>query len=100
MWTGTTGKHYERNNGRYASDPTDEEWKVIERFIPKAGSLGRPCETDMGEVVNALLYIAETGCRWRMPPRDYPPCSTVRGYFHRWRDEGMKECGRRSIFIR
>ena len=100
MWTGTTGKHYERNNGRYASDLTDEEWKVIERFIPKAGSLGRPCETDMGEVVNALLYIAETGCRWRMPPRDYPLCSTVRGYFHRWRDEGMKECGRRSIFIR
>jgi len=63
MWTGTTGKRYERNNGRYASDLTDEEWKVIERFIPKAGSLGRPRETDMGEVVNALLYIAETGCR-------------------------------------
>ena len=62
MWTETTGKRYERNNGRYASDLTDEEWKVIERFIPKAGSLGRPCETDMGEVVNALLYIAETGC--------------------------------------
>ena len=63
MWTGTTGKHYERNNGRYASDLTDEQWKVIERFIPKAGSLGRPCETDMGEAVNALLYIAATGCR-------------------------------------
>jgi len=61
MWTGTTGKRYERNNGRYASDLTDEEWKVIERFIPKAGSLGRPWETDMGEVVNALLYIVETG---------------------------------------
>ena len=53
MWTGTTGKHYERNNGRYASDLTDEEWKVIERFIPKAGSLGRPCETDMREVIKA-----------------------------------------------
>ena len=63
MWTGTTGKHYERNNGRYASDLTDEEWKVIERFIPKAGSLGRPCETDMGEAVNALLYIADGVCR-------------------------------------
>ena len=63
MWTETTGKRYERNNGQYASDLTDEEWKVIERFIPKAGSLGRPCETDMGEVVNALLYIVETGCR-------------------------------------
>ena len=79
MWTDR--KRYERNNGRYASDLADEEWKVIARFVPGARSLGRPRETDMREGVNALLYIAETGCRWRMLVRDHPPCSTVQGYF-------------------
>ncbi len=57
MWTDR--RQYERNNGRYASDLTDEEWKVIERFVPRARALGRPRETDMREVVNALLYIAD-----------------------------------------
>ncbi len=76
-------------NGRYASDLTDEEWKVIEWFIPRARALGRPRETDMREVANAFLYIAETGCQWRMLARDDPPCSTVQGCFHRWRDEGL-----------
>ena len=88
MWTEITRKQYERNNGRYASDLTDEEWKVIKRFVPRARAPGRPRETDMREVVNALLYIAETGCQWRMLARDHPPCSTVQGYFRRWCDEG------------
>ena len=70
MWT--DHKQYERNNGRYASDLTDEEWKVTERFVPGARALGRSRETDMHEVVNALLYIAETGCQWRMLARDHP----------------------------
>ena len=29
-WTDITRPLYERNNGRYASDCTDEEWAIIE----------------------------------------------------------------------
>lgn len=47
--------------------------------------LGRPRKTDLREIVNALLYIASTGCQWRMLPKDFPPCSTVQRYFYEWR---------------
>ena len=88
MWTETTREKYERGNSRYASDLADGEWELIEPFLPLAGSIGRPRTTDLREVVNALLYMAATGCQWRMLPKEFPPYSTVQGYFYSWRDEG------------
>ena len=88
MWTETTREKYERGNSRYASDLTDGEWALIEPFLPLPGSTGRPRTTDLREVVNALLYMAATGCQWRMLPKEFPPYSTVQGYFYSWRDEG------------
>src|SRR4051794_14816173 len=39
------------------------------------------------EVLNALLYLLRTGCPWRMLPREFPPKSTVYGYFRQfWKD--------------
>ena len=38
---------------------------------------------------DAILYIATTGCQWRMLPYDFPPVSTVRGYFYTWLDDGL-----------
>src|SRR6266536_2867700 len=29
-----------------------------------------------------------SGRQWRALPREFPPCSTVQGYFYRWRDDG------------
>ena len=43
----------------------------------------------MREVVNAILYIGASGCQWRALPGDFPPVSTVRGYFHDWRNAGL-----------
>jgi transposase len=40
------------------------------------------------EVVNAILYMARTGCQWRMLPKEFPPKSTVQGYFYGWRADG------------
>jgi len=37
------------------------------------------------------LYIARTGCQWRMLPKDFPPFTTVQGYFYDWRDNGLFE---------
>ena len=31
----------------------------------------------MRKVVNAIFYIAQSGCHWRMLPRDFPPFTTV-----------------------
>ena len=36
MWTPATRKNYSRNGLRYQSDVTDEEWRVIEPYLPPA----------------------------------------------------------------
>jgi transposase len=41
------------------------------------------------DVFDATLYIATSGCQWRMLPNDLPPVSTVRVYFYMWRDDGL-----------
>src|SRR3954468_7212269 len=50
--------------------------------------LGRPRTVDLRKVVEAILFIASTGCQWRALPREFPPYSTVQGYFYAWRDTG------------
>ena len=88
-WRETAREEYRRESGRYASDMTDREWALIEPFMPPARRHGRPRTTDLREVVNAVLYIATSGCQWRMLPREFPPVSTVQRYFHDWRDSGL-----------
>ncbi len=88
-WTGTARCEYRRDRPRYASDMTDREWVLIEPFMPPRKPLGRPRTTDLREVVNAILYIATTGCQWAMLPKDLPPSSTVQRYFYDWRDSGL-----------
>ena len=39
--------------------------------------------------MEAVLYILSTGCQWRALPREFPPYSTVQGYFYAWRDAGI-----------
>jgi transposase len=34
-------------------------------------------------VLDAILYIARTGCQWRMLPKDFSPFTTVQGLFLR-----------------
>jgi putative transposase len=87
-WTETTRQHYRRDELRYASDLKEPEWNVIAQFMPEPSSWGRPRKVDLREIVNAILYILGTGCQWRALPKEFPPRSTVQGYFYRWRDEG------------
>jgi transposase len=42
----------------------------------------------MRDVVNAIFYIAQSGCHWRILPKGFPPFTTVQYYFYRWRDDG------------
>src|SRR6056297_185888 len=76
---------------RYPTDLTDSQWKRIEPLIPTEKPGGRPRETDMREVVNALFYLTRTGCAWRMLPHDFPPWRTVYEFFKAWRDDGTLE---------
>src|SRR5215472_12233564 len=91
MWTKITRRKYDRVGERYASDLTDAEWTLIEPQMPAVKRLGRPRDTELRAVLDAILYIARTGCQWRMLPKDFPPFTTVQGYFYDWRDNGLFE---------
>lgn len=90
-WTEITRPQYERDCARYASDLTEEEWALLEPRMPPRNRIARLRKTNLREVVNALLYMASTGCQRRFPPMDFPPFSTGQTYFYRWRDERLLE---------
>ncbi len=87
-WTEITRPQYRREGLRYASDTTDEEWAIIAPHLPPSASSGRPRRNRLRDIVNAIFYIAQTGCQWRMLPKDLPPFTSVQRYFYAWRDDG------------
>ena len=87
-WTEITRPKYRRDGLRYASDTTDEEWAVIEPHLPQPARRGRKRHTRVRDVVDSIFYIAQSGCQWRLLPKDFPPYMTVQRYFYAWRDDG------------
>jgi putative transposase len=77
----------------YPSDLTDAQWSLLESVLRERESSGpgRPATVELREVVNALLYIKQTGCPWRYVPHDLPPRSTVHYYFAQWTADGTLE---------
>ena len=75
MWTAKNRARYERKGLRYDSDLTDEEFALIEAFLPPERSVSRR------SLVNGILYVLTTGCQWRQLPKDFPPKSTTHDYF-------------------
>jgi putative transposase len=49
----------------YPSDLTDPQWDAIKDLVPAPKPGGRPARYLRREIVNALLYLARTGCQWR-----------------------------------
>jgi len=71
----------------YPSDLTDAQWELVRGLIPVYPG-GRPRTTSMRRVLDATFYILRTGCQWEFLPKDFPPKSTVWGYFDEWRHNG------------
>lgn len=75
----------------YPSDLSDAEWELVAPLLPppKSGPLtgGRPA-WDRRPIVDAILYLARTGCSWRQLPVDFPPWKTVYSYFAAWAADG------------
>ena len=77
----------------YTTDLSEAQWSLIEGFFPvrPPGSTGRPREIAYREIVNAILYLLDTGCQWRNLPHDLPCYSSVSHYYHTWRKSGLLE---------
>ncbi|HWU08981.1 MAG TPA: IS5 family transposase [Streptomyces sp.] len=78
---------------RYPSDTTHAEWALIEPLLPKPAcetrAGGRPEKHPRREIVDAIRYVVDTGCKWRAMPADFPPWRTVWGFMARWAAAGV-----------
>ena len=72
----------------YPTDLSDQEWELIQAYVPQAKSGGRPEKYPKREILNGIFYIVRGGCAWRLMPHDLPPWQIVYQYFWRWRRDG------------
>ena len=69
----------------YPTDLTDSQWAEIESLF-----VGM-CEYKYSkrELMNAVLYLVDSGCKWRQLPHDFPPYSTVHSFYRRASLKGL-----------
>lgn len=75
----------EQNRQAYPSDLTDAQWDAV---APIFACL-RVYKWPKRDLLNAALYLVETGCKWRSLPHDFPPYSTVHSFYRRARLKGL-----------
>jgi transposase len=52
---------------------TARPWALLERVSNVPGKRGRKHADDLRTVVDAMLYIAQTGCQWCYLPAGFEP---------------------------
>jgi len=73
---------------------TDAQWALIEDLVQAysvTGKMGRPPKWSRRDIVNAIFYVAATGCQWRALPREFPHWNTVHRYHVTWSRDGTWE---------
>jgi transposase len=74
------------NEGRTV---TDVVWRRLEALLPAGKRTGRPYTYARRVVLEAIMYVMETGCRWRELPAEFPPWQTVYAQLCRWKELGI-----------
>ena len=69
----------------YPTDLTDEQWAAIEPLFVGM----REYKHSKRELTNAVLYLVDSGCKWRQLPHDFPPHFTVHSFYRRARLNGL-----------
>jgi putative transposase len=70
---------------RYTSDVSDEQWAYIRQWLPmQRQGRGRPISINLREALNAMLYLAKTGCQWANLPKEFPVYQSVYYHYRKW----------------
>lgn len=85
-----------RERHGYWTDPTDEQWALIEPVIlawkaTRPSASGHTGNYSYRDIYRAIVYQNRTGCPWSLLPNDLPPEGAVRYYFYTWRDCGLEQ---------
>lgn len=67
---------------------TSTQYKIIEKFLPiQRGNVKLPNL----QVLNAILYVAEHGCKWRGLPKRFGNWHSIYTRANRWAKQGVLE---------
>ena len=84
------------SKGSLSQNVTFDQWQIICPLLPepkrwKKAGRGRPAKSNK-EIFEAILYVLESGCRWKdLDTARFPPSSTVYDRFRWWLDNGFLE---------
>ena len=77
-------RDYEQRQ-EYPTDLTDTQWVQIESLFVGM----REYKHSKRELLNAVLYVVDSGCKWRQLPHDFPAWQTVYSFFRRANEKGL-----------
>ncbi len=69
-----------------AMELSESQYKLIQPFLPR--QRGNVSLTNL-QVLNAILYVAEQGCKWRGLPKHFGNWHTIYTRMNRWAKNGV-----------
>jgi len=66
----------------------DKQWNMMEQHIPKPAHTGRPRYDDRN-IINGIIYVLISGCRWIEMPKIYGDDSTANLRLRKWQEFGV-----------
>jgi transposase len=100
MGTKENRARYNRDQLRYPSDVTEEEWGQLAALIPPARRGGCKRTVNIREVLKGRLSVLSSGCQWRAIPTDLPPRRTIFAYLGRWQADGTLGRIHETLYVR
>jgi transposase len=71
------------------TDLTEVQWLAVAPLLPRPRQRqGRPAH-DVRQMVQAMLWVEQTGCPWRSLPTRFGAWQDVYALYHRWRQSGL-----------
>jgi transposase len=67
----------------------DDQWERLKAFVPGGRKGKRGPRTDNRRFLNALLWMARSGSRWRDLPRQLGKHEAVKRRYYRWIEMGV-----------
>lgn len=67
----------------------DDQWGRISPLIPGGSEGKRGPRTDNRRFINALIWMARSGARWKDLPPDFGAFQTVKRRYYRWLERGL-----------
>ena len=69
----------------------DDQWKRLKELVPGGRKGKRGPRSDNRRFLNALLWMARSGARWRDLPVRFGRYQTVKRRYYRWMENGTIE---------